>query len=230
MAPSLARQQFRALVADVAARAKARLPESVNGRIESAVKLVLVHDVTPQADGSILVGSSTDPLKTYRLEGTSCECQDFTRGQAPEGWCQHRIAAGIAKRVQELLATPEPAPASDDGAPPDPTPQPVVLAKIEDFPAAPACPAPLFSLTLHGLMGGLGVMLTIRGQSAAEFQANVAAVRGLLDAPQPPESGPTPSGQGEGYCPVHHVAMKQTTKNGQSWWSHKTPDGWCKGK
>jgi hypothetical protein len=71
MAPSLARQQFRALVADVAARAKARLPESVNGRIESAVKLVLVHDVTPQADGSILVGSSTDPLKTYRLEGTS---------------------------------------------------------------------------------------------------------------------------------------------------------------
>ena len=37
-----------------------------------------------------------------RLVGTTCDCQDFTRGQAPEGWCQHRIAAGIHKRVQEL--------------------------------------------------------------------------------------------------------------------------------
>ena len=35
---------------------------AVNGRIETAVKLVLMHDVMPQADGSILVGSSRDPL------------------------------------------------------------------------------------------------------------------------------------------------------------------------
>jgi hypothetical protein len=100
------RQTFRALVADVAARAKALLPQDVNGRVESAARLVLLHDVTPQDDGSILVGSSTDPLKTYRLVGTTCECQDFQRGQAPEGWCQHRIAAGIAKRVGELLPGP----------------------------------------------------------------------------------------------------------------------------
>ena len=85
MSPATDRQQFRALVADVAARAKARLPEAVNGRIESAAKLVLLHDVTPQPDGSILVGSSTDPMKTYRLEGVSCTCQDFVYGKAPEG-------------------------------------------------------------------------------------------------------------------------------------------------
>ena len=42
---------FRQTVAEVAARAKERLPEAVNGRIESAVKLVLAHDVTPQEDG-----------------------------------------------------------------------------------------------------------------------------------------------------------------------------------
>jgi hypothetical protein len=83
------RQTFRALVADVAARAKARLPEAVNGRIESAVKLVLAYDVTPQADGTILVGSSSDPIKTYRLVGPTCECQDFVHGKAPDGWCQH---------------------------------------------------------------------------------------------------------------------------------------------
>ena len=57
----------------------------------------------PQDDGSILVGSNTDPLKAYHLVGTTCTCQDFERGQAPEGWCQHRIAAGIQKRVQEQL-------------------------------------------------------------------------------------------------------------------------------
>jgi hypothetical protein len=117
------RQTFRETVALVAAKAKARLPEAVNGRVESAVKLVLGQDVTPQDDGSILVGSSTDPLKTYRLVWTTCECQDFTRGQAPDGWCQHRIAAGIHKRVQETLpvpvvpeAVPEPYPDNNPGA------------------------------------------------------------------------------------------------------------------
>ena len=86
----------------MAEKARARLPQAVNGRIEAPPSWCSLHDVAPQEDGSILVGSTTDPLKKYRLVGTTCECQDFTRGQAPEGWCQHRIAAGIAKRVGEL--------------------------------------------------------------------------------------------------------------------------------
>ena len=84
MAPSPARQTFRETVALVAEKAKVKLPQAVNGRIESAVKLVLVQDVTPQADGSILVGSASDPLKTYRLVGTTCECQDLA---VQEGSC-----------------------------------------------------------------------------------------------------------------------------------------------
>ena len=115
-------------MAAVAALAKAKLPQAVNGRLESAVKLVLAHDVEPQADGSILVGSSTDPLKTYTLTGQACTCQDFERGQAPDGWCQHRIAAAIQKRVQALLPVvpevvepwpdndPEPGPTASCGA------------------------------------------------------------------------------------------------------------------
>ena len=97
------RQTFRETVAAVAEKARATLPTAVNGRLESAVKLVLMHDVMPQADGSILVGSSSDPLQSYLLVGTACECQDFQHGKAPDGWCQHRIAAGIHKRVRELL-------------------------------------------------------------------------------------------------------------------------------
>jgi hypothetical protein len=104
------RQTFRRLVAEVAAKAKARLPQAVNGRVESAAKLVLWQDVEPQDDGSILVGSASDPGKQYRLVGLTCQCQDFTRGQAPDGWWQHRIAAGIQKRVSEVLAAQVPAP------------------------------------------------------------------------------------------------------------------------
>lgn len=97
------RQTFRERVAEVAEKARARLPQNVNGRIESAMALVLACDVMPQADGSILIGSSRDPLKSYLLTGSTCECQDFVSRKAPDGWCKHRIAAGIHKRVGELL-------------------------------------------------------------------------------------------------------------------------------
>ena len=83
------RQTFRETVAAVATAATAKLPQAVNGRIESAVKLVLWQDVESQPDGTILVGSTSDPGKTYRLEGTSCTCQDFQYGKAPDGWCAH---------------------------------------------------------------------------------------------------------------------------------------------
>jgi hypothetical protein len=93
----------------VAEKAKSILPIAVNGRVEAAVKLVLQGDVLPLDDGSIHVGSS-DPTRYYVLQGASCTCTDFTQGKAPEGWCKHRIAAGIEKRVRELLPVPVPEP------------------------------------------------------------------------------------------------------------------------
>jgi len=99
---------FRETVAAVAEKARAILPQAINGRLEGAVKLVLAHDITRLADGTIEVGSSSDPMKTYHLVGTTCECKDFTDGKAPQGWCRHRIAAGIDKRVCEVLAREAP--------------------------------------------------------------------------------------------------------------------------
>ena len=32
------------------------------------------------------------------------------------------------------------------------------------------------------------------------------------------------------WCPIHDEEMKQWQKNGKSWFSHKTSDGWCYGK
>ena len=90
MAPTILtpRQIFCETVAVVAARSKEKLPQAVNGRFESAVKLVLQGDVPFCDDGTVEVGSS-DPTRYYKLVGTTCTRTDYTSGKAPEGWCKH---------------------------------------------------------------------------------------------------------------------------------------------
>jgi hypothetical protein len=92
---------------------------------------------------------------------------------------------------------------------------------------AQALPEAAFSLTLRGTLAGQDALLTIRGATIGEFQANVAAVRGLLDAAQP---APAPVTPGEGWCPKHGVQMQPQQKEGRQWFSHKIDGQWCKGK
>jgi hypothetical protein len=174
---------FRALVADVAARAKALLPASINGRLEGAVRLVLAHDVTRLDDGTIEVGSSTDPLKTYHLVGTTCQCRDFVDGKAPEGWCRHRIAAGIDKRVREVLAAEVPrnteTPLESLGIPRDPLPE------------APA------SINLRAMIGGFETQITLRDTDESRLLARLEAL--LKDQRIRPVPRPAPrQGQWQG--------------------------------
>ena len=112
-----ARATFRATLADVAARAKAHVPAAVNGRIERATRLVLQHDVRFLPDGTVEVGSSSDPMKVYHLRGRTCECKDFTEGKAPDGFCQHILAACIYQRVEQALRQPAPAAEAPQVAP-----------------------------------------------------------------------------------------------------------------
>src|SRR5262249_14403328 len=98
--------------------------------------------------------------------------------------------------------------------------------------APQACPEAAFSLTLKGMLDGVEALFTVRGQTATAFKANLAAVRGLLDAPKAPQpSRPEPS-QDKTWCTVHDVQMKQTEKNGQRWYSHydEAAGKWCKGR
>jgi hypothetical protein len=100
-------------------------------------------------------------------------------------------------------------------------------------PAPQLCPEALFSLTLRGTLDGVETLLTVRGMSSEEFQANLRAVRGLLDPvigiPITPQPAPS---QGEGWCSTHGLQMKwnEGKEGRKGWWSHKTADGWCKGK
>jgi hypothetical protein len=236
MAPTFTpdRQTFRALVADVAARAKARLPESVNGRIESAVKLVLQGDVLFCDDGTIEVGSS-DPTRSYKLVGTACTCTDFTSGKAPDGWCKHRTAAGIAKRVGEVLAAQ---------APQEGTVAPQATVDTSGQATAPQglgeAPA---SANVRVQMCGREVQLTLRDTDETRLLERLTAVLAQFPVePKPQPQAPEPLShqqhhalaQGQkvtGVCPVHSVQMQLNDKNGRQWYSHRTADGqWCKGR
>jgi hypothetical protein len=96
------RDHFRSIIDDLAAKAKATLPDSA-GRIDSAVKLVLSSDVDLHDDGSATVGSRTNPIKTYAGVNGTCPCVDFPR--APDGWCAHRIARALQLRANRAMQT-----------------------------------------------------------------------------------------------------------------------------
>jgi hypothetical protein len=260
MSPSTDRQIFRETVAAVAEKARARLPEAVNGRIESAVKLVLAGDVVPQEDGTVTVFSATDATRRYVLQGTGCTCADYERGQAPDGWCQHRIAAGIAKRVQELLP-PDPAPVVPEVVEPWPDndpeePQDVPAGKVATATSAPpesaaaesAClPEAPVSITLKATFDGQEVLVTLRGHDFASVKAQVEEAAAWLKMHGSAPAAVPAQGQGQlspqqhnaaamhkrvvDFCKIHSVPMTLNTKDNRSWYSHRTVEGtFCKGR
>ena len=219
MAPTLSpRETFRETVALVAAQARAKLPTQVNGRIESAVKLVLAHDVVFHDDGTVEVGSASDPMKTYTLAGSACDCQDFAYGKAPEGWCQHRIAAGIAKRVGEMLPQ-SPTVETEPTAPPAspaPTPAPSKEARCSVH----------VRLSVHGH----DVQVTLRGEEETDVMERLHAVLAQYPAPAKPATPAAPHADAPPQCPTHG-ALKRSTK-GKGWHCpHKNDDDtWCPSK
>src|SRR5215468_4392909 len=94
-----ARTAWRDAVAEIAEKAKATLPEC-NGRVDSAVKIVLAGDVDLLADGTAKVASQSNGQTVYHVVNGECTCQDSP--PAPSGWCKPRIAAGLALRERAL--------------------------------------------------------------------------------------------------------------------------------
>jgi hypothetical protein len=138
-----ARAAWREAVAEIAAKARAKLPEC-NGRIDSAVKIVLAGDVELLADGTAKVASQANGSMAYQVVNGHCDCKDFAK--APHNFCKHRLSVAIARRAQELIKAnarngqvdvpPAPAPAKPDapGEPPQGIPaQHVVLIQGKPF-------------------------------------------------------------------------------------------------
>jgi hypothetical protein len=215
-----ARTAWRAAVAEIADKAKAKLPEC-NGRVDSAVKIVLAGDVELLADSRAKVASQSNGTAEYLVVNGECSCKDFAK--APHNFCKHRLSAAIARRAHELTKAMLADTNGQAEAPRQPTPaQP-------DASMAPLPEAPV-SITLKATLHGHEVMVTLRGVDFASVKAQVEEASEWLkvQAPaQPPTQRPE---HPEGWCSKHGVQMRHNHKDGRSWWSHKTADGWCKGK
>ena len=151
---SRSRAAWREAVAAIAAKAHDKLPEC-NGRVESAVKIVLAGDVELLADGTARVASQSNGTTTYHIVNGHCDCQDFAK--APHGFCKHRLSAAMARRAQELTKAPLAA-------------APAASQRPAPLPEAPA------SVNVHLELAGRQVQLTLRDSDEGRLLARLDAV------------------------------------------------------
>ena len=212
-----ARAAWRQAVADIAAKAKKTLPQC-GARVDSAVKSVLAGDVELLADGTAKVASQSNGTTAYFVVNGTCECKDFPK--APSGWCKHRIAAGLAKRVAARARAQSDAPANGHATTPS---QPTPAQASPAVPASPLPEAPA-SVNVHLELAGRQVQLTLRDSDEGRLLQRLEAV--LKQFPLVVKS----AGDTTPQCPTHGP-MKPSTK-GKGWYCPtKLADGsWCKGK
>ena len=194
----------RLAVAETAAKAHEKLPEC-HGHIDSAVKVVLAGDVDLLDDGTAKVASRSNGTVQYHITNGHCDCKDYPR--APHSFCTHRLSAAIARHAAALVP-----PMHEPQIPPAPT------VPLPEAPASGNC---------HLVIAGRQVQLTLRNSDEGRLLARLAAVLQRFPLPTGEASGQS---QGKGWCAKHRVPMRQNEKNGRSWWSHKTAEGWCKGQ
>src|SRR5437016_6501853 len=186
-----ARRAWREAVAEIAEKAKATLPQC-NGRVDKAVAIVLNGDVELLPDGKAQVASQSNGQTTYFVVNGTCECRDFPK--APSGWCKHRIAAGLAKRVAARVRTELDAPATDQAAPASASTagQAAPASTSTPLPEAPA------SVNVHVELAGRQVQLTLRDSDEGRLLARLEAVlqrfpvaaKPVDTTPQCPTHGP----------------------------------------
>src|SRR5262244_3065404 len=138
------RQIWRDAVAEIAEKAKATLPQC-NGRVDSAVKIVLAGDVELLADGKGKVASQSNGTTQYFVVNGECTCKDFPK--APQGFCKHRLAYGIHKRALTLAkAKLDQLNGVSNGTHEPPAEQPQGQPQREAVPTLPEAPA---SVNVH---------------------------------------------------------------------------------
>jgi hypothetical protein len=78
---------------------------------------------------------------------------------------------------------------------------------------------------------GFVCQLTLRSDSGKELLEKVSnALSHLLEQGCQPYQY-SRDGQNTKWCSTHNVSMRQYSKNGKTWYSHKLPSGeWCYGK
>ena len=213
-------------IAYVAARQ--RLDAEHHSRLTKAWELVIDGKITvyPE-DACATVQGKDQPEYHVSDHGKVCTCVDHTSGKAPDRLCKHILAYTLylrsVKRFEALVAAQYAAP----------------TAAQEPLPEAP------ISINIKGTLAGVpGAQLTLRGWSMAEIAARADEVRagaaclaGLVDSPPtggaaaPAAAASASNGRRpEHWCELHGVALERQQNERGAWYSHRTAEGWCKGK
>src|SRR5215470_12663286 len=224
------RKIWRDVVAEISERAKTTLPEC-NGRVDSAVKIVLNGDVELLPDGKAKVASQSHGTTLYHIVNGECSCKDYAK--APSHWCKHRIAAGLAKRASALTkkrleqvdaasnGTTTPAPGQVDETP--------VATPVQETVATPILPLPeaASSANCFVTLAGRQVQLTLRDHDEQRLLQRLEILLQQFPAVEEPKEHV----QQEGWCSDHNAKMKLHHGKRGTWWSHKLPNGqWCNKK
>jgi hypothetical protein len=201
-----ARKAFREAVEIVAQKAREALPEA-NGRIDSAIKIVLQGDVELLEDGRAKVASQSNGTTKYFIVNGSCECPDAKK--ATQGFCKHRIAYGLYKRAFSLAK--QRLETELNGNRPEPT-----SPLSDSLPEAPA------SCNCYVEVAGRKVQITLRDSNEARLLSRLESLLARFPAEELKFTTPP-----EGWCSKHSVQMTLHRNKNGSWWSHKTSEGWC---
>jgi hypothetical protein len=110
----------------------------------------------------------------------------------------------------------EPYPDNDPEGAPEPPPVPVA-----PLPEAPA------SCNVRVTIGGRECQITLRDTDEARLLARLKTLLQQYPLPQLPQAARQ---EGKEWCHVHKVAMTLNEKQGRRWYSHRTEDGFCKGR
>ena len=156
------------------------------------------------------VASESDPtgLQTYDVHAQaplSCTCEDWLRTskKSPGASCKHLLATWIYRRALEQGRTTLGASA---------TPPQTRQNTREHASNGHPLPEAAFSLCIKGRLGGQDAQLTVRGATYDEFARNVAAVKGLLDAPAASQPLASQASAGETPTCEWHGPLKASTK------------------
>ena len=98
-------------------------------------------------------------------------------------------------------------------------------------------PPYLHSLKWRDEVLGIEHMTVLRADDLDDLWRRVRTVTQMIHVakartdPEQHRHSQEPAAPPDGWCAKHGVQMKQRHgEDGACWWSHKTADGWCKGK
>jgi hypothetical protein len=186
--------------------------------ISRAHAAIVEGHVVAQGDGTGRVLSRNGHVWYTVNSHCDCTAADFHKT------CRHLSAWKLFQHVQQQHA------AETSQAAQEPTSPPQTSVETSHAPDAPtALPEAPCSVNVRLTIQGREVQLTLRDTDEARLLVRLQAVLAQYPTPPPP-AGRTPAGEGKDWCPIHNVRMKETTKDGRSWYSHRWEGQWCKGR